>query len=452
MTGLHLDDAALAVASDGQGLVVQPSILHSDPADVARFGTSADDVARRQPLSVSTRHWRELARLGSSTPSSIISLIQAECTARLGATPGPIQIAVPASFGAQTCGVVCSILRTQGAEVRGFHDAAAVTVAAAEVGSNALVLEVGLHHVAASAVTTVAHEVRRRTTSLRADRGECALREAWLELVSEAMVRRARFDPLHDAADEQRLYDNVMDWARTAAQQGSVEIPWQTPTGPLTLTLTRDAFAAAAAPLYHDLLAVLHELRPAGVMTDILVPERVVHWPGLAEAFSELRSCRLWSVAAGVAAAVVSRLPAEHDGENLVTLRRGVLRCAPESGVERWMIGPANGTALPAPTHAVLGERAFALTPDVPLGIGRSPGASGIALPDGARGVSRLHCTLRRVEEGVELIDHSRHGTWLNDERVPQRARVTAGDRIRMGDPAIVISLIAAGEGHGTST
>lgn len=450
--GLYLDDAALAVAGEEFDLSVQPSIVFADPADNLRFGRAAGDVARRKPLSVSTRHWRELARLGSAVPEHIVALIKAECAVRLTSLPEAVRVAVPATFGAEACGVVYSVLRSIGADVRGFYDAAALTVAAAGVGPTALVLEVGLHSVAASAITTVDEHVRRRAASVRVDRGECAVREAWLEWVSELMVRRGRFDPLHDAAEEQRLYDSVMDWARTAAEIGRVDIQWQTPSGPLELTLTRDGFAAAAAPIYHNILAVVHELRPAGVATDLLVPERLIHWPGFAEACADLRSCRLWSVVPGFAARVASSLSTSLIADDPITLRRGVMRGSYEPGVERWIIRAPPPSITISPTHAVLGERAFKLVPGATIGIGRSPGESGITIPEATRGVSRLHCSLRRVDEGVELIDHSRYGIWLNDERVPQRVRVAAGDRIRIGDPAIVISLIVTGEGHGTPT
>jgi pSer/pThr/pTyr-binding forkhead associated (FHA) protein len=40
------------------------------------------------------------------------------------------------------------------------------------------------------------------------------------------------------------------------------------------------------------------------------------------------------------------------------------------------------------------------------------------------------------------LVDHSRTGTFVNDERVLERVRVRAGDRVRIGDPAIELALI----------
>ena len=78
--------------------------------------------------------------------------------------------------------------------------------------------------------------------------------------------------------------------------------------------------------------------------------------------------------------------------------------------------------------------------------IGRMPavGPRTIALSEGLAGVSRRHCTLTS-EEGKEviLLDHSSFGTFVNGERVAERVRVRAGDRVRVGDPGIELSLIA---------
>jgi pSer/pThr/pTyr-binding forkhead associated (FHA) protein len=63
--------------------------------------------------------------------------------------------------------------------------------------------------------------------------------------------------------------------------------------------------------------------------------------------------------------------------------------------------------------------------------------------------VSRLHCTLRAEAGRVVLVDHSRHGTWVNGERVAGRARLRAGDRLRIGEPGVQLELIAVGGGHG---
>ena len=81
------------------------------------------------------------------------------------------------------------------------------------------------------------------------------------------------------------------------------------------------------------------------------------------------------------------------------------------------------------------------------LTVGREPGEEpAIRLPEGLAGISRRHCTF--VREGAEtvLVDHSRCGTLVNGERIAERARVRAGDRVRVGEPGVELALISVTE------
>ena len=80
------------------------------------------------------------------------------------------------------------------------------------------------------------------------------------------------------------------------------------------------------------------------------------------------------------------------------------------------------------------GPEAEALTFRVSSGsvktIGRAPRADFIV--DAAL-VSRLHCRLEAGEAEIEVVDlSSTNGTYVNDQKI-DRARVSPGDRVRVG-------------------
>jgi len=95
------------------------------------------------------------------------------------------------------------------------------------------------------------------------------------------------------------------------------------------------------------------------------------------------------------------------------------------------------------PSHLLLNGQVYAFGGGEPLVIGRAPtGPRTIALAEGLAGVSRRHCTLTSGGNETVLVDHSSFGTYVNGERVAERVRVCAGDRVRIGDPGVELSLV----------
>jgi hypothetical protein len=460
---IDLDDAALAiaiaVAADADAAsAAAPSIeasivLASTAAGPGPgIGAAAGSLLRRRPSDVSTRHWSRLAT--REAPSAAAALARAELRARLAALsigPGDAareaDVAVAAHFDAEALGWALGVLRGAGIEPRRLVDAAALRCAALGLQRDALVIDAGLHHLSVARVVAEQASNRRTALQWRAGSGTLALHDAWLALAAEAMVLRHRFDPLHDGATEQRLYDLLPAAAVQAAAEGRATLTLERAGAALDIELTRDQFATRAAPVYRELLALLHALRPAGAALAIVVDARVAAWPGLIEQLDELHGCVLHTVAAGTTTAALQSLfataTATATAAAAVRLQRQVARLAPPlpPAVATRALG-STGARAAAPTHLLHAGRAWPLRSAV-LEIGRAPDARGLALPDGMAGVSRLHCTLRDEAGDIVLVDHSRHGSWINGERVAARARLRAGDVLRIGDPGIELALIA---------
>lgn len=463
MLALELDDRALALAADGELRSVQPAVVHTG-AGGKRAGTGAWEVQREHPAQVSTRHWADLAR--TPVPPAAIELLTAELRERFaavalqalpetsrGAEPAqPLWLLAPAALEPDALGVVLAAARLLGQRVAGFADAAVVTAAALGLDSPTLVLELGLHHLGVTALDCGAH-IRRRRALVARGGGLIELYESWLQLIAAAMVKRTRFDPLHEGATEQQLFAALPGLAREAIASGAAHATLEVRGERFEAELSRDQFAQAAEARCRELLRMVHELRPAGAHLTIVAPRVLGELPGLREALEPLAGCELVLVYEGFAALAATRLLQEADrtaGANDVRLLRTLPRSATAIGGQgvagRVRLGAA-ADAGRAPSHLLFEGRAIALGAAL-LEIGRgaalAPGA--IALPEGLAGVSRRHCSLHRDLDGVTLVDHSRFGTWVNSERVAGRVRVRAGDRLRIGDPGITLDLIAVGD------
>jgi hypothetical protein len=161
--------------------------------------------------------------------------------------------------------------------------------------------------------------------------------------------------------------------------------------------------------------------------------------------------CELICTPDGHAASAASTLdlPERLPEEPVRLLRKVPVSSQPAQPVARVMLGESRSAS---PTHLLLDGQVHALGQG-PLVLGRSPvgGSRTLELPEGLAGVSRRHCTLVPEANAVLLLDHSSFGTFVNGERVAERVRVRAGDRVRLGDPGVELSLIAVGEASADS-
>jgi hypothetical protein len=369
-----------------------------------------------------------------------------------------VWVAVPVRADADGLGSVLGIAQGLGLTIDGFVDAAAVTVASLCAGRSAIVLELGLHHAAATAVESGV-QARRRRVVVSEVGGLVELYEAWLTFISTAMVKRTRFDPFTNADTEQQLFDALPALTRQAAESGSTTAAVSNGESKFEVSLSRDQFAEAAQPIYRELVRLLHSLRPAGAEVAIIVPDAVAALPGLREMLQQFVGCELIAVPEGFAAAATSliELPDADAGERVRLWRRLPVKAQPSLAekLKREVLG-RSGARAALPTHVLFDGRAYALGAS-PLVVGRSAAAAtpagapatsalamnGLALPDGLAGVSRRHCTFVRDGEELVLVDHSHFGTVVNGERVAERVRIHAGDKVRLGEPGIELSLIS---------
>lgn len=456
MGGLAVDlsDRALAWARNGDVLASAPSVVF-DGSGEERAGVSAWGALHRHPTTTSTRH---LGVVLAGAPSAReTSLLAAELKEQLASLALPAEervwLAAPACAEAQGLGAMLGVARDVALPVEGFVDAATASAAALALEGPALVLELGLHHVAATIVERTGHPMSRRRTVVSRQGGWLEVQQAWLELIQRLMVQQKRFDPLHDARIEQQLFDALPRLIFEAQAHGSapVTLEGMIPSS-FQVALTRDQLAQAAQPLRRETMRLVHLLRPAGRSVQVVAPETLCNLPGLPEDLDSLVGCELISLPDGFAAAAISllELPRRRDAEPVRLLRR--LGAAPKLAdrAKRAPLGMRR-SAGPPPSHVLLDGQAYPLA-GAPLVVGRAPGelpgspTRVLRLDEGLAGVSRRHCTFLSAGGEVLLMDHSRFGTFVNGERVAERTRVHAGERVRVGDPGVELALIAVGE------
>lgn len=452
---LEINDAGLVLARDGHVVAEAPGCAMLDGRE-PQTGPAAAQRVRLQPLYAETRYWQDLGTtaLPRSMPAagSYADIAYAQLTqlAREAGVAGSETLyAVPAWYTREQLAVLLGVAREAGLPAAGLVDAGLAAAALEPVPAGAVQLELSLHR---AVVTVLEHvgELRRVRYELLPQHGWLALQQAWIDMIGAAFVRKTRFDPLHEAAGEQRLWDGLPGWL--AALQGSDSVTIEVPAAGTTLAveLAKAEFAAAAQGLYDAVVQVLQRARPTVGPLHVRMSHRWAGLPGIGDRLGALRDCELRPLPPGAAAlgalafeavlrreagqlTLVQRLP--------VPLARGQAPVVPATRVAR----------NDRPTHVVHRGRAWPLA-GAPLYVGWAVPAGQRALTvEAGPGVSRTHCRLTCDADGAWLEDRSTYGTLLNGERVGGRVALRAGDRLGLGNPGVELELVHVVDGDGAA-
>jgi hypothetical protein len=443
---IELVDAGLVPARDGAVAAPSPGVALLDAGGIV-VGREAAAQYRLKPVQAFDRFWSDLTSdpLPRPVPAarSRADLAYAHLAAlwsELAAEGDEALFVVPGTLRDAQLGLLAGIARAASIPVAGYVDLAVAACAPLEAQASVLHLDLQLHQAVLTELG--GGEVLRRLRLEVAPRvGLRALQSAWAGLVSEAMVRRTRFDPLHQAASEQQLYDRLPGWLAAAADAEAVEVEVDASAGTFGVSLRREQFAFAAEAYYTQLVELVQAARRAGEPVTLVLSSRSAALPGLSARCAAMPEVEVVTLDEG-AAAVAARKRRDLIGS---TGAPALVTALPRAVAPRRPAGTGGRTQGASPTHVVFGGQAYALGRE-PLHVGRAPaGARTLALVDSPPGVSADHCTLVADGDGVRVRDHSRFGTWLNGARVTGEAALSAGDRLRLGTPGVVLELVAVG-------
>jgi hypothetical protein len=459
--GLEAGDAGLlAVGEDGSLFGPSPALAVVE-AERVRFGEEALAACRLLPRQTVSDFWARLdeSPLEAQVPGELraADLVHGQLQgvwARAGRHAGEVVLALSGDYDARQLGLLLGIAHSLGLPVAGLVDAPLAAAGVGFAGERLLHVELGQRRAIVTEIRQGGELVRERVARIeRWGRDEVA--DAQVRGAAEAFVRQARFDPLHDAATEQALFDRLPGWLAALERQDPLAVALPSAGREVATELTRAQAEGWTARFAEELLQQVSVLKHAGVPTGVLVSAHAARLPGLTARLAAVRGVEVALLPAQAAALGALRareaVRAPASALRLVTRLPRPETPAAGAGSEVVLRAPAprRPPAAPSrrPTHLLLGSVAHAITAE-PLVIGTAPpaGARRLQLDGETAGVSRAHCRLFESAGEAVVEDLSTWGTFLNGERVAGRAVLAAGDTIRVGSPGIELALIAAGE------
>lgn len=403
---LELNDSAITLYRDTSVVQRAPGIAVV-LEDGVHFGDQALRLSRihpRQcnqqyfsrlnadPLPVPGRHARNHADLVYLHLSTLKTDID-----RYG--DGTVLLAVPGILSPDQLGVVLGVLQEIGVRVLGFVDAAVAAASTRPLPAQAYHIDIMLQR---AVVTTLSgdHEVGKSSATEVPECGLNRLIDGWINVIADRFVRETRFDPLHAAATEQQLFNQVYDWVDGGAATTELAVEIRHGDHNPRVELGRSALEEKA----EQRLRQVADAIPRGAQ--VLLSARAARLPGMQRTLQTLRIDAEPLSDDALPAGCLEHLDAiVGDGSELVLVTRlpgasGAPSARPEpSGI--------------APSHALRGHEAW------PLGSGDGP------LP------------VRR--DGQRLRLSADPGVLLNGRPLREDATLQCGDRVAIGEQEYLI-------------
>jgi FHA domain len=419
--------------------------------DDAATATGADAIRRMRlnPLLAHSNFWRALSVEPLARPSGVARTTADVAFAQVQSLIGPykndaegVLLAAPAGYSREQLSLLLGVVNETGARVAGLVDAALAAASLQPAPARVLHLDLELHQALLTVLEHSGAALKRSRYEIALRHGVLDLQQTWMQFIAGQFVRKTRFDPLHEAGAEQRLFDQLPAWLKSLVDSERTTLSMQFGDRALEIEIERPQFIAAAEPHYGELLRLVQGARVAGLPIELRVSARIAALPGLLERLATLRDCAIQVLPRGAAALGALQYVAaiQRPAEALALVYQ---LPTPRADSMRESVDAQSTPAALRPTHVLFNGRAWRVS-ERPLVVGWSvdSGVRALTLPGASPGISRSHCTLVRRNGAVIVEDHSTYGSYVNDERVAGRTVLTVGDRLRLGSPGVTLELI----------
>ncbi len=441
---VHLNDAVVTLIDNSRVLYREPGFALLEDENLTT-GSKAFKQARINPRLIQHRYWSELStealqdsRFSHLTAADLASRQLEQMKSQTESRDWVF--VVPSHMTTQQLGLLLGIANEQDINVISMIDSAVAATRRQFRGAVPVHVDIGLHSANLVRMSQPGRAQVERTENV-AECGTYALFDIWLNVVAEAFVDQSRFDPLHTAATEQLLLNNLAGWLAEASRTDSVQMQVEYGASKYEAEIESLRLIGAVAPVYQQISSKLRALFRADDVPAVQVTDRVVRLPGLADMLTSHVGGEIFSLEAGATPrGALARCMGSEAQSGAVNLIRqlpwdqAAIELATEV-VEKPSIG--------SPTHLLYGDIAYELR-NSPLVFGSEEVSGGAMVMLGSEmpGVSRRHCSVVLKDCQCIVEDHSRYGTFLNGHKIDGSSILHIGDSIRIGSPGFEFRLI----------
>jgi hypothetical protein len=462
LLGLELSDAGIMAAGDNPTRLLTVDGQEKESPGFAipekerlLVGKPASDKAHLFPLQVINRFWDQLnteslkqknrhAQNHAEIACAHLSHVW-EAVKQYG---NEMIIAVPHFYSREQLGLVLGMAQELSIPVKGFVSLPIAASYHAYPNAMLLHLDIHLHRFEIIHLHQDEHLTAKNSMTFQEINLEQLYRN-WVETIAEEFVHATRFDPFHQAATEQELYDRLTSVFDIFKHQSSFLFELSHGKDQYHINLFRDVLVQKSETIYNNICRFIEKMRDDhgknNFLTVLQMTHRVACLPGLKDKLLEIENCNIIELEPGAGALGVlklrDQLADQHfkNGASFFTSR-------PWQQAES-QTSPAisyQTSDMIRPSHLLYRDVAYPIF-EKPLIIGcdHYSFGKGIHIQAKPSDVSQKHCTVHRKDSRIVLTDYSSQGTFVDNRQVKESAILELGQTVRLGTFRETIRLIA---------
>ena len=463
LIGLELNDSGIIAAAgtpakllELDGHATQSPGFALPEKDRLLVGKEAEGKAHLFPRQILNRFWDQLNTEPLDQPGKYAPQNHAEIVYHhlsriwqvIQKYGDEIALVVPDFYNRQQLGLMLGIAQELSMDIKGFVPTALAASSIACPGKMLMHLDIHLHRIEViylkqGEFLTIEDSV---TTT---GKGLIHLYREWVETIAQEFVRSTRFDPFHQAASEQELYDRLPAVLSHLQHNSSMVFDMIDAATSYSITLKRDHFTRKAESIYREVCRLVEMMRNKHGKDESAVALQLSHrlsrLPGCRKMLSTIKDTQIIDLDQGAGAQGVLKIwqqlsdQRNPEGISFFTSRPWHL-----SDLEHDMVPLAEKAAETLPTHLLYRSLAYPIT-EKPLTIGREIDAdkTGVEVYGSTTELAVRYCTIELRGREVVLDDYSSDGIFVNETRVSGSMALKLGHIIRLGTNGEQLQLIA---------
>ncbi|GAB4199096.1 MAG: hypothetical protein Tsb002_34420 [Wenzhouxiangellaceae bacterium] len=278
---IEINDSGLRlITADG---ISKPSPGYACAADrELLLGAAAADQLRINPRQTHDRFWQQLNQQALPRPcaaarshADLAYFHLAQLWREHGPAVDEVTLLVPGANSLQANELLLGITRALAMPVSRLIPNPLIYARCAAANAT-VVLDAQLHQLTLDRLLPRHGQWQWQHSQVIAEQGLRTLYNRWAQWIGDAFLRQTRFDPLHNAASEQTLWQQLPAWLAALVDQPQLRVSMRSGRQTYQIELHRDELASAAANAYEALAEAIDRQSQA-----VLLSERISHLPGL---------------------------------------------------------------------------------------------------------------------------------------------------------------------------